>query len=1056
MASVYDPEKTFTADQIFSAQRIIRMHSYSDLTAEEDIIRGRYIITAQFREEQTRRTTLTVDRETGEILRGKCTCYHVRYLGQCEHLCVLALLCRDEIMTGKLVPQRIIPQKSDTGISHFLSYMRGNADDGHASVSLYPVIAENDGSLNVSFRIGNRSDRTYIIKNISSFLTALRENTVRSYGSHLSFSHCPSAFLPESRRMVRFLLSLSGAPDAPVMQRSAAFSGRLLDDFIDCAEELQCFCTGRDKNSLKPLHFEHGLPEILTSLKAVGEGCVMTVSAPQLCRGIRSVCALDEESGTLRCASLNSENTRAAAELISSCSSGPLYISGEDLPSFSRHIYPLLASCCTLTVSGFDPFEYLPEHPSFEIYLNLSEGRISASLTAVYPSGRFDVLADSPSGTRRDAEAEAQMADELRRWFPDNDAGSGVCSLAESDGENLPRLLQEGLSVLQEKAAVYIPDALRKIRIMPQPHFRIGVSVTGSVLEMELGAGSLKPEEAADILSRYDPKKKYIRLKSGAFLEVTDRNAMDLLHRLQENMLLKNRDLSAGKASIPKYRALYLDALESSGALQIEGDSGYRELIRNIREKEADEYPLPESLVPVMREYQKEGVRWLGSLYENGFGALLADEMGLGKTLQVLSFLKVHPEFENILVVCPASLVFNWYAEVRKFTPEMEACMVAGSAEERQSLLNECGKPRILITSYDLLKRDLELYRQMHFSCEIIDEAQYIKNAATLAAQAVKAIDSSFRIALTGTPIENRLSELWSIFDYIMPGYFGSYARFRRMFELPVVRDGDDLAKEDLQCMIRPFVLRRLKKDVLKDLPDKIEEVYYATPDTEQRRLYDARVANLRSNLARSSEKEFSAEKMLVLMELTRLRQICCDPSLLYGNYTGNSAKTALCISLVQRAVEAGHKVLLFSQFTSMLEILCRRLYACGIAYHLLTGATGRAERAKMVSSFQNDDVPVFCISLKAGGTGLNLTAADIVIHFDPWWNTAVENQASDRAHRIGQKNIVTVYRLILKDTIEERILQMQAEKAGLADRMLGHESMSPASFSREELLKLL
>lgn len=1054
MDSVFEPEKTFTADQIFSAQRIIRMHSYSDLKAEEDVIRGRYIISAQFREEQTRRTVLTVDRETGGILHGTCTCYHVRYLGQCEHLCVLALLCRDEIMTGKTVPQQRIPQKSDDGIADFLRYMRGNADDGRASVSLYPVIAAADSGLSISFRIGTRTDHTYIIKNIPSFLTALRENTDRSYGRHLAFTHCPAAFLPESRRMVRFLLSLEEAPDAPLMQRSAVFSGRLLDDFADCAEHLHCFYPGSGQSAVLPLRFESGLPEIAASLSPAGKGCVMTITAPSLYRGSRSVFALDEAHGILLRASLNSETARSAAALITSCGSGPRYISPEDLPAFSRRVYPLLTACCALDSRGFDPYEYLPEQPSFEIYLDLAEGRITASLTAVYPSGRFDVRGGTAGG-RRDAEAEAQMMNSLRKWFPDTDPITGSLFLSEEDDEHLALLLREGLPALQEKAAVFIPDALRKIRILPQPHFRIGVSVTGSVLQMELGADSMHPGEAADILSRYDPKKKFIRLKNGSFLEITDSSAMDLLRRLQENMMLRTKDLASGKASLPKYRALYLDALEDSGALQIERDSRFRELIRNIRAKEADEYPLPESLVPIMREYQKEGVRWLGFLYENGFGALLADEMGLGKTLQVLSFLKVHPEFGNVLVVCPASLVFNWYAEVRKFTPEMEACMITGTAGERHAALHS-SSPRILITSYDLLKRDLDLYRQMHFSCEIIDEAQYIKNAGTLAAQAVKSIDSTFRIALTGTPIENRLSELWSIFDFIMPGYFGSYARFRRTFELPVARDGDDLAREDLQCMIRPFVLRRLKKDVLKDLPDKIEEVYYATPDEEQRRLYDARVSNLRSNLARSSEKEFSAEKMLVLMELTRLRQICCDPSLLYGNYTGTSAKTALCISLVQRAVEAGHKVLLFSQFTSMLEILCRRLNENGIPYHLLTGATGRAERAEMVASFQEDDVPVFCISLKAGGTGLNLTAADIVIHFDPWWNTAVENQASDRAHRIGQKNVVTVYRLILKDTIEERILQMQAEKAGLADRMLGQESMSPASFSREELLRLL
>ena len=386
----------------------------------------------------------------------------------------------------------------------------------------------------------------------------------------------------------------------------------------------------------------------------------------------------------------------------------------------------------------------------------------------------------------------------------------------------------------------------------------------------------------------------------------------------------------------------------------------------------------------------------------------------------------------------------------------MHYTMISGFANIRNELIRTSLENDILITSYDALKRDIDIYRTMEFSCQVIDEAQYIKNASTLAAQSVKAINSRFRIALTGTPIENRLSELWSIFDFILPGFFGSYQKFRTNYELPIVRDQDEFLEAELQKMVTPFILRRRKKDVLHDLPDKIEDVYFGKLEDEQKNLYDARVQRLKLMLQKQSDEEFKENKIAVLAELTRLRQLCCDPHLIYDHYKGNSAKKELCLDIIENAIEEGHKILLFSQFTSMLDTLTEEFNKKGIRYHKLVGSTPQRERAQMVESFQKDDVPIFCISLKAGGTGLNLTAADIVIHYDPWWNTAVENQASDRAHRIGQTNVVNVFRLIIKDTIEERIIQLQKEKSNLADRILSGEGVSSATLSRQDLLELL
>jgi SNF2 family DNA or RNA helicase len=485
-------------------------------------------------------------------------------------------------------------------------------------------------------------------------------------------------------------------------------------------------------------------------------------------------------------------------------------------------------------------------------------------------------------------------------------------------------------------------------------------------------------------------------------------------------------------------------------------------MIQHMGEKNDYHGVVPETLASVLRPYQKEGFAWLKMLCHNGFGGILADDMGLGKTLQTIAFLLSEfreasgQENRRTLVVAPASLVFNWKNELLRFAPELSVYAVTGKVEERQEIIRKAGERDILLTSYDLLRRDEKIYEEIPFFCEVIDEAQYIKNHNTKAARAVKKIKASFRLALTGTPVENRLSELWSIFDYLMPGFLYGYKRFREEFEIPVVQDGEEEAMRRLQKLISPFVLRRLKKEVLKDLPDKIEENVFAPLSGEQQRLYYAHVNRIKWMMENRTEEEFQTSRMEILAELTRLRQLCCNPGLVYENYKGNAEKIDMCLEIVEDAVQGGHKILLFSQFTSMLQTLQKRLEEKEISYYSLTGSTGKEKRQELVERFNTDDTSVFCISLKAGGTGLNLTAADVVIHYDPWWNLAVQNQATDRAHRIGQKNVVTVFKLVMKDTIEENMIHLQEKKKELAEELLGGEDVSKAGFSREELLELL
>lgn len=1076
MASVHTLEKSFSKDEILSAERIIRNNTCHNFTVTYDPIHKHYVLSATFDDRDTSSASITVNEEDGRIVHSDCHCERIRYMGRCAHICVLAILFNKEVLTGKTQPVMQVPEKSDSAITTFLHDVHlAREEEQEGRITLLPMLSfceEDKNAITASFRISDGEGHSYVLKNITSFAESISAGELKSYSKNLTFVHTLSSFEKKCRPTVELLLSIVQEKDkvkdgepfdyyskgftnyntVTPPTRTLTIKGRYLDAFMRAAAPLSCSISAG--KAYVPLTFTHGFPELSTTVSKCADGILVEIHGPRIIISDACIYAFDETAEVCHILEKTSPMTTALFSSLSAFHK-PRFVSANDLPAFSRMLYPLLSAKTTYHAREYDPFDYLPESANYEIYLDHEDGLIRCQLFANYPSGKYNITLSQSGEGKRNEEEEKQMAKNTLVWFECIDEKKMSFILHDDDDKRLFAFIKDGIPALQQKAVVYISDAMQKITILPQPHITIGVSAAGSVLDLKVSAEGMSMKDVVAILSRYERKKKYIRLKNGSFMTIDDPEALERLSLLRETLQLKTNDLLNGSSSIPSYKAMYIDALHEDDHLSLEKDDHFIHLVRNIKEREIDEYPLPIDLSSIMRPYQKEGVRWLGSLFENGFGALLADEMGLGKTLQVLAFLKVHPEFEKILVVCPASLVYNWYAETKRFAKDISVCMITGNSEERNALIHN-DESRLFITSYDLLKNDLEQYKDIAFSCEIIDEAQYIKNPLTKAAIAVKSINSTFRIALTGTPIENRLSELWSIFDYIMPGFFDAYSRFRRIFEIPIVRDQDELVAEDLHNMIRPFVLRRLKKDVLKDLPAKIEEVYYADCAGAQGELYLAEAMKLRNDIAGKSERELNDKRMEILSALTRLRQIACDPSLLYTNYHGVSSKKELCLSLVERAVESGHKVLLFSQFTSMLALLTEELDKRNIHYHVLTGETPKTKRAEMVESFQTDDIPVFCISLKAGGTGLNLTAADIVILYDPWWNTAVENQASDRAHRIGQKNIVTIYRLIMKDTIEEKILDMQKEKADLAGKLLSDEGIASTAFSKEELLTLL
>jgi superfamily II DNA or RNA helicase len=459
-------------------------------------------------------------------------------------------------------------------------------------------------------------------------------------------------------------------------------------------------------------------------------------------------------------------------------------------------------------------------------------------------------------------------------------------------------------------------------------------------------------------------------------------------------------------------------------------------------------------LAEILREYQLAGFDWLTRLAANNLGGILADEMGLGKTVQTLAFLRAHQGDGAALVVCPTSLVTNWENEARKFTPELKTLVLEGAA--RAARFKSIAGADVVITSYALLRRDIDTLREFNFSTAVLDEAQHIKNPETQNAQSAFALRANHRFVLTGTPMENSVRDLWSIMNFALPGYLGNRADFRERYELPIARGSAPDVQRRLSRRLQPFLLRRRKRDVAKDLPEKIEQVVPCSLTSQQRAAYDALLREIRQGLGGSGKNvNAGAQRMKMLTGLLRLRQVCCDLRLVGIDKEETSAKLDLLDELLEEAIDGEHRVLVFSQFVSMLHLIRERLEKLEIPFCYLDGST--KQRQEIVDRFQGDSaIPVFLISLKAGGVGLNLSAADTVIHFDPWWNPAVEAQATDRAHRIGQTRVVTAYKLITRDTVEEKILKLQEKKRAAIDAAIDSEEPLMTGLTTEELEDLL
>ncbi|MBO5197339.1 MAG: DEAD/DEAH box helicase [Lachnospiraceae bacterium] len=733
----------------------------------------------------------------------------------------------------------------------------------------------------------------------------------------------------------------------------------------------------------------------------------------------------------------------------------PLIFRGENKQRFLEEVLPRITDVLQFEVPEVLKSRYITHELESSLYLDRYKMSVKAELRFRYGEYEFNCFEEPKSDSyiivrNRGKEDEIMHLLEQLNFEPH----SGFFLLKSED--DIYRFLTEGIEQLSKVLTLYYSEDFKRINVRQSGRFSVGLRVNSNIdlLEMELDYEGIPRDELRELFRSFQLKKKYYRLKDGSFLNLTGDSIQEMAGIL-EDLNLDPKDLQGKSIQLGRSAALYLEGALSEEHMEIEKNEEFKKLIQAVRNPGDGEYSLPEGIHATLRPYQITGYKWLRTLSDNSLGGILADDMGLGKTLQSIVYIAACQK-ENpaalFLIVCPSSLVYNWMDEFDNFAPGLNAKVVNGPPNERQAIVESMVGGGVLITSYPLIRRDIACYSELYFHTVFLDEAQFIKNASSQNAQSVKQLNAEHRFALTGTPIENSLSELWSIFDFIMPYYLLSHSRFVSRYEKQILKE-DKETLDNLNRRIHPFILRRMKRDVLKELPEKYENRMLTDLTEEQKKVYLSYMQDIRSSLYAEIEKNgIERSQMKILAALTRLRQICCHPATFLDNYTGGSGKLELLLGLLEDALANGHRVLVFSQFTSMLKIIREELSEREISYFCLEGETPMVVRNDYVHRFNEGEGNVFLISLKAGGTGLNLTGADTVIHYDPWWNPAVEEQATDRAYRIGQRNPVHVIKLLSKGTIEEKIYKLQQKKKDLSDSVIQAKEVFITRLTREEL----
>lgn len=732
-----------------------------------------------------------------------------------------------------------------------------------------------------------------------------------------------------------------------------------------------------------------------------------------------------------------------------------LIISKDKLDLFNKGLLKVVRKKLKIDSSVVDIV--LPSIIKAKLYFDIRNEYIISNIVFNYDDKEIDYFNKS-NEILRDINFETSVLNDVGKYgfILEKD------KLILRDIEQEVEFLENGLEQLATKYEIFTTEKFKNIKIKKKTSvssmFGIGQD---NILNYNFNLGDINSSELVSIFDSIKDKKKYYRLKNGDIINLEDESLQEL-NNLTEELELTDEEIINGKGSILKYRAIYLDSLKKTKYSIISTDNLFDNFIKNFYEYKDSNLSLEDT--SILRDYQLTGVKWLYNLAKTGFGGILADEMGLGKTIQVIYYIKQmlkDSPTSKFLIVVPTSLAYNWEHEFDSFASQIKKAICIGSKEKRKHILKDLNKINVIITTYGLLREDEEIYENLNFNTMIIDEAQNIKNNHAGITKVVKSIKAETKFALTGTPLENSILELWSIFDFIMPGYLANLTKFQSKYKIKDFDEDSEILIKGLSKQINPFILRRKKSDVVKELPEKLINDIYIDLKDEQKKLYVAELNRVKEEMDKIIKEEgMNKARFLILQLLTKLRQICIDPSIVYDNYSDGSNKIEQLENIVSEYTKNNHKVLIFSSFKTALNIVKEKLNNAKIKTYMIDGSVPAKTRIEMVDNFnENDDIKVFLIMLKSGGTGLNLASADVVIHLDLWWNPQAENQATDRAHRIGQTNTVEVIHLITKGTIEEKILELQNKKRILSDKLIDGEIRDKniiSELTKEDIEKLL
>lgn len=734
-----------------------------------------------------------------------------------------------------------------------------------------------------------------------------------------------------------------------------------------------------------------------------------------------------------------------------------LIISKEKVDAFTKGLLKIVRKNLKIDASVTDIT--LPKEISTKLYFDLRSSYILVDALFKYDEKEVNYF-DKSNTILRDIDYETKVINDILKYGFEINNNKIILKDIEKEVE----FLENGLENLATKYEIFTTEKFKGINIKKKTSvtsmFGIGQD---NILSYTFSLGDINSNELVNIFEEIKNKKKYYRLKNGDILNLEDESLKELSD-LKDDLELSDAEIIAGHGAILKYRAIYLDSLKNTKYNIIKTDNLFDNFIDKFYKFKDINLTLPKDELKILRDYQVTGVKWLYTLAKTGFGGILADEMGLGKTIQVIYYIKQmlkDNENNKFLIVVPTSLAYNWDHEFDSFGSNIKRKICVGNKDKRTKMLSDLNDTNVIITTYGLLREDEELYNNLNFNTMVIDEAQNIKNNMAGITKVVKKINAETKFALTGTPLENSILELWSIFDFIMPGFLASLTKFQSKYKIKDFDEDSEILIKGLSKQINPFILRRKKQDVVKELPDKLINDIYIELKDEQKKLYVAELERVKEEMEKIIETEgMNKARFLILQLLTKLRQICIDPSIVYDNYKDGSNKLEQLESIVNEYIKNNHKILIFSSFKTALNIVKEKLNKAKIKTYMIDGSVPAKDRIEMVDNFNNnDDVKVFLIMLKSGGTGLNLATADVVIHLDLWWNPQAENQATDRAHRIGQKNTVEVIHLITKGTIEEKILELQNKKRILSDKLIDGEIRDKnilSELTKEDIKNLL